>query len=427
MFEYNQQLTSLELENFAPAALDSMHCMFYRDTFLESIKLVNLNTQTVTNFSNMLYENSALTNLDINFDFRSATTTSYLFKGCTALENINIVDTNDAPSLTNASYMYEDCVALTSLGVIADYPMSSVTNFSGFVKGCKGLIDVELATNARPTNISHMFNNGDFNSITMPNLDTTATTNFSYAFANNPNITAYNLGDNFLTSAATNLGYMFYNSKLANFDLNRIDTSKVTTMEGLFYNCKLKVEDFDIIRTWDTSKVTNMSNLFRGAFDGEEFSLAGLNLSSVTSVDNMLSDNPNLKSINVDGVNFGNLSMSNILTLLTPNTIEKVDLSHIDKTETLVYNPGYSAGYYFGGRTNLKELIIPNINFQLQNDCYIFNDSPLEIMSVGIITPHYYSSASSSSYWYYHSYLCSGRKKLRSFSTKELKFFSAYS
>lgn len=141
-----------------------------------------------------------------------------------------------------------------------------------------------------------------------------------------------------------------------------------------------------------------MANLFRGAFDGEEFSLAGLNLSSVTDVADMLSDNPNLKSINIDGVDFSSLSVSSILTLLTPNTIEKVDTSQIDKTGQIQLNPGYSAVYYYGGKTQLKELIIPNIDFRFQNDCYIFNDAPLEVMSVGTITPHYYSSTSYSDY-----------------------------
>jgi hypothetical protein len=104
-----------------------------------------------------------------------------------------------------------------------------------------------------------------------------------------------------------------------------------------------------------------MSGLFRGAYDGEVFSLAGLDMSKVTSVNDMLSDNPNLKSIDLTGADISSLSVSSTLSLLMPNTIQKVDTSEIPNFGGTLTYADYQNNI-FSGKTSLKELIIPNIN-----------------------------------------------------------------
>lgn len=104
-----------------------------------------------------------------------------------------------------------------------------------------------------------------------------------------------------------------------------------------------------------------MSSLFRGAYDGEVFSLAGLDMSKVTTVDDMLSDNPNLKAIDLAGTDISSLSVNSTLTLLMPNTIEKVDTSEIPNFGGTITYTNYSNSI-FSNKKSLKELIIPNIN-----------------------------------------------------------------
>lgn len=247
MFEYNKSIREFNLDYFAPVGLTSATAMFYNNSIMETVNLPNLNTSLVTSFQGMFGKNPKLTTLNLDFDFSSATTLANLFDGCTVLEGFNVIS-EDAPNVTTVESMFRDCSSITDLGGFDKLPLAQVTSFSYFLQGCKQLKDVELLTSAKPTYVSYMFNNMDANSISIPNLDTSAVTSFNYMFANNPNITNYTIGENFNTSSATSFSYMFQNSNIANFDLSRIDTSSATTLTGMFQGCKLTSEHIEMIR-----------------------------------------------------------------------------------------------------------------------------------------------------------------------------------
>ncbi len=248
MFEYNKAVKEFNLDYFAPVGLTSATAMFYNNSIMETVNLPNLNTSLVTSFEGMFGKNPKLTTLNLDFDFSSATTLANLFEGCTVLEGFNVIS-EDAPNVTTVNSMFKDCSSIKDLGGFDKLPLSQVTSFSYFLQGCQQLKDVELLTNAKPTYVSYMFNNMDANSISIPNLDTSEVTSFSYMFSNNPNITNYTIGENFNTSKATSFSYMFQNSNIANFDLSRIDTSSATALTGMFQGCKLTDEHLEIIRS----------------------------------------------------------------------------------------------------------------------------------------------------------------------------------
>ncbi|SHK33291.1 BspA family leucine-rich repeat surface protein, partial [Hespellia stercorisuis] len=65
------------------------------------------------------------------------------------------------------------------------------------------------------------------------------------------------------TSTVTDMTSMFYNcSKLTSIDLGNFDTSTVTDMKSMFYNCS-KLTSIDL-GNFDTSTVTSMANMFYG-------------------------------------------------------------------------------------------------------------------------------------------------------------------
>ncbi len=84
-------------------------------------------------------------------------------------------------------------------------------------------------------------------------------------------------------------------------------------------------------------------------------------MSKVTSISDMLSDNPNLKTIDLAGTDISSLSINSTLNLLMPNTIQKVDTSEIPNFGGTLTYTNYSNSI-FSNKTSLKELIIPNIN-----------------------------------------------------------------
>ena len=82
--------------------------------------------------------------------------------------------------------------------------------------------------------------------------------------------------DGWDTSKVTTMGFMFYNcSNLSLLDVSRFQTGNVTTMQQMFSGCSsLKVLDVSS-DTWDTSKVEDMRFMFYNCSE-----LDGLDLSN---------------------------------------------------------------------------------------------------------------------------------------------------
>ena len=96
---------------------------------------------------------------------------------------------------------------------------------------------------------------------------------------------------NFNTSKATTMQSMFAGIGNANdVALNNVnfDTSNVTNMASMFFNSNA---DFDgnpsLISNWNTAIVTNMSGMFRGAYNIKRLELANWDTSSVTNMSEM--------------------------------------------------------------------------------------------------------------------------------------------
>lgn len=127
-------------------------------------------------------------------------------------------------------------------------------------------------------------------------------------------------------------------------------------------NYPLTQENFDYIKTWDTSKVTDMSNLFNGSNLPATISLEGLDMSNVTSASNMFANNNEIKYINVDGLRADKLGWNFIDAILSAST-EKIDFSKNDTPMTYSYTYSTSGNYstnLYSGYPNLTELRIPN-------------------------------------------------------------------
>lgn len=86
------------------------------------------------------------------------------------------------------------------------------------------------------------------------------------------------------TSSVTKMDDMFSYVSMSNFDfLKTFNTSKVTTMESMFYQCQ--IEDIDL-SSFDTSNVTNMDSMFSyiSVSSGALVDLSGWDTSKVTTM-----------------------------------------------------------------------------------------------------------------------------------------------
>ena len=180
----------------------------------------------------------------------------------------------------------------------------------------------------------------------------------------------------FDTSKVTSLEYMFYNcTNLETLDLNNFDTSNVTTLFGTFQGCtNLKTLE---VSNWNTSKVVGMGEqggywAYGGTFQGcsslTELDLSGWNTSNVKGMGNMFRGCSTLTELNVSNFNTEN-AISMYGMFWGCNKLQKLNVSNFDTS-----NVTTSLGYMFSGCSNLTELDVSNFDTShVTNMAYMFN------------------------------------------------------
>lgn len=98
------------------------------------------------------------------------------------------------------------------------------------------------------------------------------------------------------TSKVTNMNNMFSNcNKLKTIDLSNFNTSNVTDMSYMFYYCT-NLTPIDV-SSFDTSNVTNMSYMFYDIFALETLNLSNFDTNKVTRASHMVGNCRNLKTL----------------------------------------------------------------------------------------------------------------------------------
>ena len=159
---------------------------------------------------------------------------------------------------------------------------------------------------------------------------------------------------NFDTSEVTNMSNMFYGmSNLTTLNVSHFNTSKVTDMSLMFHDVRnltsLNLSNFD------TSEVTNMSNMFYGMSNLTTLNLSNFDTSKVTSMGLMFYGMSNVTALDLSNfdtskvTNMGNMfyGMSNLTTL---------NLSSFNTSEVT------NMGFMFYGIPNLTSLDLSNFD-----------------------------------------------------------------
>ena len=135
----------------------------------------------------------------------------------------------------------------------------------------KNILDIDLSgfDTSKVVDMRFMFTNMEnLISLNLSNFDTSKVTNMGNMFSNMYGLTSLNLS-NFDTSNVTSMYAMFSNMfNLTTLDLSNFDTSKVTSMYTIFAlrdedKLKDKLEKIYVNNDFDTTKLTNFSDMFR--------------------------------------------------------------------------------------------------------------------------------------------------------------------
>lgn len=191
MFEGNNILKELNIENFETSYVEGMDSIFNNCSSLENLdissfdtsrlkdlhkmfancqKLKNINfgtkftTEKVTRMRMMFYHCESLETLDIStFNTSQVTDMEYMFEGCASLNELNLKNFNTG-KVKNMRRMFASCQALKSLD-LSTFNTENVTDMREMFEICRNLTNLDLS-NFNTSNITDMTNMfSDLNSI----------------------------------------------------------------------------------------------------------------------------------------------------------------------------------------------------------------------------------------------------------------------
>ena len=268
MFYHCISLKSVDVSDWDVENVQNFFAMFKECFALQSIKgLDNWNTTTATDMSSMFYNCNALTNVDVSkWDVKNVADFSSMFRECSALQSIKGLDNWNTTAATNMSYMFCNCTNLTSIA--SSNPGENPS------------------TNMTSTSASENIGNLDFS-----NFRTAKVQNFSYMFFACKALRYIKGLDNWNTTAATNMSFMFaYDDNLNSLDLSKFDTSQVITFEAMFVGCE-KLTSIAGLNNWKTKSATNMSSMFAYDYSLQKLDLSSFDTRNATQYNFFLGDN----------------------------------------------------------------------------------------------------------------------------------------
>ncbi len=189
------------------------------------------------------------------------------------------------------------------------------------------------------TNMTNMFYNcPKLTFVDMSGLSTPAVTNMSYMFYGCEELagtfgkdgTAVKIGDNFDTSKVTDMSYMFYNcSKLTFLELSKFSTPETTKMCSMFRDCSGLIGTFGkngtaikISDSFNTSKVTDLGNMFDNCIKLTSIDLSGFDMVKVTNMSQMFNNCQGLAG--TVGKNGTAIKISNNLSLPNVTNLSRI-------------------------------------------------------------------------------------------------------
>lgn len=160
---------------------------------------------------NLFTSKSAITSVSFESGIKSSSDLSYMFYGCTSLNNIDFNDF-DTSSNTTMKSMFTFCSGLTEIN-LNNLNTSSVKDMSSMFSSCSGLTEIDL--------------------------------------------------NNLNTSNVKDMSGLFYNcTGLKYVSFEGLDLREVTNMSRLFYNCTA-LESIDFLFD-SVSNLTNIKEIFKG-------------------------------------------------------------------------------------------------------------------------------------------------------------------
>ena len=259
------------------------------------------------------FQNSGTHIIYVLLDLSTSNSLSYMLQNIKKLDSIVFTSSFNTENITSLIWMFYGCSSLTSAD-ISNFNSKSVTSMARMFYDCQSLISV------------------DFSKFETPNLKS-----LEGLFIRGYSLTSVNFGKNFDTSKVTDMGSLFFNCcEIESIDISKFDTSSLIIAKMMFYGCK-KIKKINI-SNFNTLNVKDMDSIFNEC-------------SSLTSMD-------------LSNFNFKNLENLN-RAFYGCSSLEFIGLNNINAPKLTDINE------MFQGCTSLKKLILLLLKFNIYKICLV--------------------------------------------------------
>ena len=241
---------------------------FYNLDNVEELSLKNVDSSRITSMNYMFYDMKKLKSIDLTgFDTSNVTDMSYAFHRCEVLESID-VSSFDTSKVIDMRAMFAYCNKLTSLD-ITNFDTRNVTDFSAMIE-CSNLEELNMSnlrfdsyTNSSGI-MSNMIGGGTTQKLRKIIADNVVLPpNSYYAFGGLEGLEEVSLRNIDTTKSTTMSGMFDGDKKLTTLDLSSFNTRKVTDMENMFKGTTL-LKTIYVSDKFVTNKVNSSDNMFNG-------------------------------------------------------------------------------------------------------------------------------------------------------------------
>ncbi len=330
-------LEKVDTTGWKPVNVTTTQNMFYNCYALtEIVGSGGWTMPKITALNSMFQSCSSLAYVDVTeWDLSGAENMYSTFWKCTSLKEIDGSEHWNVGNVTNFQATFGFCNALEDLDV-STWDTGSATNMGSMFFDCYSLVNLDVANwdTGNVTTMQGMFsgnghNTGEMSFVELPveNWDVSKVTTMNSMFYGCGQLTELDLSK-WNTESVTNLRHVFADCfNLEHIDFTGWDTSNATTFDGMFNDCtslkELDVSDFDTqnatsfhqffegcqslttikgMENWDTSKVTDTSEMFNN--NGKDMHLEYVDLSAfdtsgLTTTYSMFSGCTRLKTVYV--------------------------------------------------------------------------------------------------------------------------------
>ena len=303
---------------------------------------------------------------------------SFMFLDCYSLKKVEFIDI-DTSLVDNMRLLFARCKELENLDLTL-FDTSNVKNMFNMFFECEKLKEIKGINNFNTTNVNNMLQMFrdcyELNNLDLTNFNTSNVTNMEFMFKRNLKLKQIIGIKSFDTSKVIKMRNMFEGCfELEYLDLTNFNTSNATNLSCMFRYCK-KIKEIKGINNFNTANVNNFHQMFWECKELESLDLTSFDTSNITNMKMMFYKCEKLKEIK--GIN--NFNTSKVTTMSSMfescNELEILDLSNFDTSNV------WDMSKMFYECSKLKKIIGIN-NFNISkvtkyNDMFYGCNSELE-------------------------------------------------